>query len=198
MRTPILFLSWAFLAATGYAQTEHNIGSLALVSFACPPNFSVVQESGTTAYLIPKKNDKDSPISMRISVFRDARKEGVDEGAVKKFLKEFNKTDKLLKEGENWYSTATDKGIDDAGTKWLYSIILISADGFVVHATVQTIDGREKEAQCKELWSAIPKIIQSIERKKGEQDGTEQPATRPESKPEGSDKPQPEAEGRSR
>jgi hypothetical protein len=31
-----------------------------------------------------------------------------------------------------------------------------------------------------------------------EQDGTGQPATRPESKPEGSDKPQPEAEGRSR
>ena len=32
----------------------------------------------------------------------------------------------------------------------------------------------------------------------GEQDGTGQPATRPESKSEGSDKPQPEAEGRSR
>jgi hypothetical protein len=33
---------------------------------------------------------------------------------------------------------------------------------------------------------------------KGEQDGTEQPATHPESKSEGGDKPQPEAEGRSR
>jgi hypothetical protein len=32
----------------------------------------------------------------------------------------------------------------------------------------------------------------------GEQGGTGQPATRPESKSEGSDKPQPEAEGRSR
>jgi hypothetical protein len=168
MRTPILFLSWPFLAAASYAQTQHNIGSSALASFACPPNFSVVQESGTTSYLIPRKNDKDSPISVRISLFRDARKEGIDEGAVKEFLKEFNKTDKLLKEGRNWYSTATDKEIDDAGTKWLYTIILISADGFLLHATVQTIDGREKEAQCEEIWSAIPKIIQSIERKKGE------------------------------
>jgi hypothetical protein len=34
--------------------------------------------------------------------------------------------------------------------------------------------------------------------KLGEQDGTVQPATRPESKSEGSDKPQPESEGRSR
>ena len=33
---------------------------------------------------------------------------------------------------------------------------------------------------------------------KGEEAGTGQPATRPESKPEGGDKPQPEAEGRSR
>jgi hypothetical protein len=35
-------------------------------------------------------------------------------------------------------------------------------------------------------------------KKEGEQDGTGQPATRPESKSEGNDKPQPEAEGRSR
>ena len=36
------------------------------------------------------------------------------------------------------------------------------------------------------------------EQSNGEQDGTGQPATRPESKSKGSDKPQPEAEGRSR
>jgi len=38
----------------------------------------------------------------------------------------------------------------------------------------------------------------STQNKKSEQGGTEQPATRPESKSEGNDKPQPEAEGRSR
>ena len=37
-----------------------------------------------------------------------------------------------------------------------------------------------------------------LENTSGEQGGTGQPATRPESKPEGSDKPQPESEGRSR
>jgi hypothetical protein len=38
----------------------------------------------------------------------------------------------------------------------------------------------------------------NLETKKAEQAGTGQPATRPESKSEGSDKPEPEAEGRSR
>ena len=40
--------------------------------------------------------------------------------------------------------------------------------------------------------------VKSRLKKMVEQDGTGQPATRPESNPEGSDKPQPEAEGRSR
>jgi len=41
-------------------------------------------------------------------------------------------------------------------------------------------------------------IAESFEKDDGEQAGAEQPATRPESKLEGSDKPQPESEGRSR
>ena len=40
-------------------------------------------------------------------------------------------------------------------------------------------------------------LFLSLQPAKAEQGGTEQPATRPESKSEGSDKPQPEAEGRS-
>jgi hypothetical protein len=41
-------------------------------------------------------------------------------------------------------------------------------------------------------------IAPALQTKSGEQDGAEQPATRPESRSEGSDKPQPESEGRSR
>lgn len=50
-------------------------------------------------------------------------------------------------------------------------------------------------------WSELlvdGKSIPKRDRKEAEQGGAGQPATRPESKPEGSDKPQPEAEGRSR
>jgi hypothetical protein len=48
----------------------------------------------------------------------------------------------------------------------------------------------EQKGDLREVVEAIVKEAQ--------QAGTGQPATRPESKPEGSDKPQPEAEGRSR
>ena len=43
----------------------------------------------------------------------------------------------------------------------------------------------------------IDKVINSVQPKPSEQDGTGQPATVPESKSEGGDKPQPESEGRS-
>lgn len=43
----------------------------------------------------------------------------------------------------------------------------------------------------------LASVVAVKQEKKGEQDGTGQPATRPELKSEGSDKPQPDAEGRS-
>jgi hypothetical protein len=63
-------------------------------------------------------------------------------------------------------------------------------DGFII---VFALDEQQEQiAGINHLLSHGFKIT------KGEQDGTGQPATRPESKSEGSDKPQPEAEGRSR
>ena len=44
----------------------------------------------------------------------------------------------------------------------------------------------------------LDQIQRTVTMRRSEQAGTGQPATRPESKSEGSDKPQPEAEGRSR
>jgi hypothetical protein len=56
-----------------------------------------------------------------------------------------------------------------------------------------------KAQRYADLWKEKPlaEVIARIT-EKAEQAGTGQPATRPESKSEGSDKPQPEAEGRSR
>ena len=48
------------------------------------------------------------------------------------------------------------------------------------------------------LWRDGAVVLANPEKIEAEQAGTGQPATRPESKSEGSDKPQPEAEGRSR
>jgi hypothetical protein len=59
----------------------------------------------------------------------------------------------------------------------------------------QTIkDFQEAKLDTKTMERALAQL----KKQKAEQAGTGQPATRPESKSEGSDKPQPEAEGRSR
>ncbi|CAN5131457.1 hypothetical protein BH23VER1_BH23VER1_27440 [soil metagenome] len=58
-------------------------------------------------------------------------------------------------------------------------------------------DNRDRDLvlqfDCHAYWQTLSRYLTS-----SEQDGTGQPATRPESDSEGSDKPQPESEGRSR
>ncbi len=64
-----------------------------------------------------------------------------------------------------------------------------------------TIDNPVVESITRVTRDDVAKFPEPLDKDKPtqtEQDGTGQPATRPESKPEGSDKPQPEAEGRSR
>ena len=57
----------------------------------------------------------------------------------------------------------------------------------------------EKVKECVKLnFNEATIIVRPKSEKEGEQVGTVQPATRPESTSEGSDKPQPESEGRSR
>ena len=94
------------------------------------------------------------------------------------------------------YKPSRDTTIIDLGSQDSWSI---PKDGeWFLSASVK-IDRQSADHASKD-WSgtlSLPKIRIPSETK-GEQDGTGQPATRPESKSEGSDKPQPEAEGRSR
>ena len=70
-------------------------------------------------------------------------------------------------------------------------------------AVIQKIEESQPEYMRKQLETYGDQLTGKYEKEywqilNGEQAGTGQPATRPESKSEGSDKPQPEAEGRSR
>ena len=58
--------------------------------------------------------------------------------------------------------------------------------------------GSKQELLVLSKTSEMPVEAGQQQKKQGDQAGTGQPATRPDSKPEGSDKPQPESEGRSR
>jgi hypothetical protein len=56
----------------------------------------------------------------------------------------------------------------------------------------------DKKKEATPFYAVIWLILEPVNNEEAQQAGTGQPATRPESKSEGSDKPQPEAEGRSR
>lgn len=64
----------------------------------------------------------------------------------------------------------------------------------IEHLAQMIEDFREAKLDATTMQRTLAKL----KRQKAEQSGAGQPATRPESKPEGSDKPQPDAEGRSR
>jgi hypothetical protein len=82
-----------------------------------------------------------------------------------------------------------------------------SKDGFpqarAVTFLIDSKDGKVKERSEAYIYDhnppiVVPKVWVNRYKIRSEQGGTGQPATRSESKSEGSDKPQPEAEGRSR
>jgi len=167
MKTFIPLLLFALMIVSSNAQSLHSIGSNALMEMSCPESFRVVQETGVTAFVMPRKNDENGPISMRITCYRDAKKEGKDETFVKELLKELTGTNQTIKVGSNFYATSTEKRTDAKRMNWICKAFYISADGYVVFATVQIIESRKDEAQCRELLNSIPSIIQSIKRKKG-------------------------------
>jgi hypothetical protein len=68
----------------------------------------------------------------------------------------------------------------------------------ITNDVVEPIPSEMLEANRSGFLMEDQNIVRFIQEKEAEQAGTGQPATRPESRPEGDDKPQPEAEGRSR
>lgn len=80
-------------------------------------------------------------------------------------------------------------------------IIMVRAyERLMTFGTPEGLPKRAIQARGKDLEFNLTCYLHIVdeEKTKAEQAGTGQPATRPESKSEGSDKPQPEAEGRSR
>jgi tetratricopeptide (TPR) repeat protein len=153
--------------STAPAAKEQNIGSAAIAATTFPASFRVEQESTNTVFVMPRKNDSDGPISMRLSCLKDLKKEELTTSAHEELLKKLNKTDKVLKAGDNVYSTSTAEEAAPDGTKWVYGHYAIIADDLLVTATIQTIAGREMEPQCKELMDSVPSILKGIRRNKG-------------------------------
>ena len=79
--------------------------------------------------------------------------------------------------------------LERAGEKWVVADIRYARGKTLLTSILEDLVEADRE---------IPKTTTKRESNQGEQVGAGQPATRPESKSEGGDKPQPESEGRSR
>lgn len=165
MKKLLTFIYIMLLSLSLFGQDTHPVGSKSNMTMQIPKVFLAEQESEDTVFIMPRKDDEDGPISLRLTSLRDLKEHELDEDDIKDLLKRFNKTDKVEKYGENLYSTIKKTGASPDGTKWICNHFAIYSDGFLITATIQTIEGREKETQCKELWDAVPDLLKSISRK---------------------------------
>jgi hypothetical protein len=89
----------------------------------------------------------------------------------------------LTKDGDLW-----------VGANWQLSLRPIQNEQVEWYVT----DEQRYPMRFQKFDDVVAEVLAAIQKQQSEQGGAGQPATRPESKSGGSDKPQPESEGRSR
>jgi len=151
------------MTALTAAEQKVTVGSKSKVTCILPEKFFAKQEDEQTVFIMPRKDDLDGPISLRFSTNRDIRESDLTVEQVRQLLKKMNKTENVSKADKNLYSTMDRGEIAPDGIEWKYKHYMIYADGFIITATTQTIVGREKEPQCKELQDQMTSIISSLE-----------------------------------
>ena len=145
------------------ADVRVGFGNQALICF--PESFHYDNEDETTIFLMPRKDDPDGPISMRLTSRNDISKEKFSNDQVKRLLVKLNPGSEVLHFGENLATTCVREEIDENKINWHYVHYAVHADGLLVTVTIQAIKGREKEAQNKELLDEVPRILASIKKK---------------------------------
>jgi hypothetical protein len=131
-----------------------------------PESFLHEKEDERTVFIMPRKNDENGPISMRLTCLRDIADEKLTPLQVEDLLKETHPNSRILIFGEHKAVTKERDYEDDSGIKWKLTQYTICADNILFTVTIGTVKGRENEAQCKELLDSIPKIFASLKRGK--------------------------------
>jgi len=144
------------------APINIRIGAKGEATAAIPQAFFHTNEEDKTLFCMPRWNDPNGPISMRLTCLEDPRNRGLTKELIYELLKKFNPGSEIHTLGDNIYSSQEEEGKSPDGTDWHYKHYAIYVDRLLVTATIQTAKGREDEAQSKELMSAMPDIIKSL------------------------------------
>jgi hypothetical protein len=170
MKTTSVLLALCLLCgAVSCARTPNGVGvgSASPAAFDVPDAFHRANEGEDTIFLMPRRDDVDGPISMRLTCLQDLRGADLTDAQIAELLKKFNPGSKIMTSGKNTYTTQTSQDTDPDGTHWHYRHFTIYVDGLIVTATAQTIKGRESEPQCEELLSQVQGLLASLRRETG-------------------------------
>ena len=170
MKATSLLLALCLLCGAVSCARRPNgegIGSDSSAALDIPDAFHRANEGGDTIFLMPRRDDMDGPISMRLTCMQDLRGADLTDAQVAELLTKLNSGSKIMTAGKNTYTTQTSQDTAPDGTHWNYRHYAIHADGLIVTATVQVIKGQESEPQCEELISEVQGLLASIRRRMG-------------------------------
>jgi hypothetical protein len=166
MRNIVLILLFLLLPIARCLAGELGVGSDSPAVITIPEAFHHEDESATTLFVMPRKNDMDGPISLRLSFLQEVPEANPSEEKIKELLSHLNPKSELLHFGRNLATSQVEEGLDGQGLKWRFTHYVVYADQLLFAVTVQTIESRDKEPQCHELLEAMPQMLASLKRKK--------------------------------
>jgi hypothetical protein len=161
----IFFIS----SSIGLAHGETAIGSNSVGKVKLPETFHHENEGRDTLFVMPRKDDMEGPISMRITTLRDLHRDNIPadklDAAIKLMLLATDE-DKELEEVEGkLVSLSNSKFKDSSGIEWILQHRSVHSEGIIFTITIGTMKGRETEPQCKELENKVNSIIATLGRK---------------------------------
>ena len=141
-----------------------SIGKKSSAGINLPAKFHFEQIDDETVFIMPRWNDFDGPISMRMTCLKDLKKDNYSKDNLVEFVKKANPGSKLIKFGDHIATSQKNSFTDKNKVKWSNTHYSILADRFLITCTIQVISGREKEIQVSELMEEITSMFKSIKR----------------------------------
>ncbi|GEM_PF-3683224 len=143
------------------------IGTGGRGTFRLPSHFYSENEGPDTLFIMPRKDDPEGPISMRVSWIRDLDQDGFTEEMTHEFLQGLPGGSEIKEVGGNLIISSEQIDYEDEDNpqiRWHLRHFTIVSDGLVFNITVGALKGREEEPQCDELLNALPSLMASLSR----------------------------------
>jgi hypothetical protein len=151
--------------STILAHGEIQIGSKSAGKVTLPESFYHENEGLDTLLVMPRKDDMEGPVSMRITALKDIKGVELNEDQIKEMLLGGKKDRKISTVAGKIVAYSISTFTDPNGIKWNLQHRSVYSEGIIFTMTTGTIAGRSEEPQCKELEDKMDSIIGSLSRK---------------------------------